>query len=191
MVEGTELRFDYHYSMYYNCLGRLIVLGVVPFILLAYFNYTIYIGMKLPTNLGQQADVREKRRMQESELVVVLVGIVVVFICSNIVRISLNMYETIALDKIMLNREKCEHYIPTWFYIAQAVNDLFLVMNSSANMIIYCCLNSKFRKYTKKYGRQLFGKITCRNVTTFNSAQTSSNVPMKPNTETNTLTNPQ
>jgi hypothetical protein len=41
-IEVTPLRKDPDYAIYYNNWARLAVLGIVPFLLLVYFNTKIY-----------------------------------------------------------------------------------------------------------------------------------------------------
>ena len=151
-LKTTPLRDNGDYILYYNNLTRLLLLGIIPFILLVYFNYEIYKGMSLPSFLSEQQNVEEKRRKQESDLAIVLIGIVVVVVLSHVLRIFLNIYEWI-------HRET----LTTCMEITKVFNDLFLVLNSSCNMIIYCCLNSTFRKYIKNYLKKVFRKLTCTN----------------------------
>ena len=108
--------------------------------------------MSLPSFLSEQENVKEKRRTQESDLAIVLIGIVVVFVLSHVLRIFLNVYEWIHHDTQT-----------TCLEITKVFNDLFLVLNSSCNMIIYCCLNSRFRKYLKTYLKKVSRKLTCKN----------------------------
>ena len=154
-LNTTALRNNGDYILYYNNLTRLLLLGIIPFSLLAYFNYKIYKGMSLPSFLSEQENVKEKRRMQESDLAIVLIGIVVVFVLSHVLRIFLNVYEWIhGMD---------QQYDTTCLELTKVFNDLFLVLNSSCNMIIYCCLNSTFRKSIKNYLKKVLRKLSCRN----------------------------
>ena len=158
-LQATELRKDYYYLVYYTGLGRLFFLGIIPLILLAYFNYMIYKGMQLPSFLSEQENMVERRRMQESELAIVLIGIVVIFVLTHVLRIFLNIYHMI---KVLVETEPC---YPAWTELASYFNSLLLLLNSSANMIIYCCLNSTFRKYLKQYFQKILSKCTCSETT--------------------------
>ena len=180
-LQATALRKNPYYSTYYNNLARLILLGIIPLTLLAYFNCMIYKGMKLPSFLSQQENVKEKRRMQESELATVLIGIVVVFVSSHILRIFLNVSEMIMVQDVI---NPC---YPTWCQVAQTFNDLFLALNSSSNMIIYCCLNSTFRKHIKQYGKTFLSRLTCTQMSVANTV-TYDNINMTP-TSPNTYNN--
>ena len=159
-LRATELRKNFYYSTYYNLLARLLLLGIIPLSLLAYFNYKIYQGMRLPSFLSEQESIKEKRRMQESELAIVLIGIVVVFMLGHVLRIFLNVYEM-----VMIPSEGSKPCHPTWTEVAKAFNALLLAFSSSSNMIIYCCLNSTFRKYLKQYFQNILRKIACKAAT--------------------------
>ncbi len=52
-VEPTRLRTDPTYAMYFNCF-RLITAGIIPFGLLVFFNFKIYMGLKLRRKRKQQ-----------------------------------------------------------------------------------------------------------------------------------------
>ena len=158
LLSATSLRKNREYAIYYNNLTRLLLLGVIPLGLLAYFNCMIYRGMRLPAFLSEQTSVKEQRKMQESDLATVLIGIVAVFVTSHALRIFLNVYEMI--KKLQKGEEKSCY--PTWLDLTKVLNDLFLVLNSSSNMIIYCCLNSTFRKYLRQYLKKLAGKLMCK-----------------------------
>ena len=95
ILTATQLRKNREYAIYYNNLARLLLLGIIPFGLLAYFNYKIYRGMRLPSFLSDQANIRQQRKMQEADMATVLIGIVVVFVTSHALRIFLNIYEPV------------------------------------------------------------------------------------------------
>ena len=168
-LQPTSLRKNTHYSIYYNTLARLLLLGIIPLTLLAYFNWKIYKGMKLPSFLSQQENVKEKRRHQESELANVLIGIVVVFILTHALRIFLSFYELSVVVK-----DVTQHCWPTWSRIAQAFNDLLLIFNSSSNCIIYCTLNSTFRRHIKLYVKEALNKLPFIQMTVTNPETYSS-----------------
>ena len=76
---------------------------------------------------------------KEYELARVLVVIVLVFIVCHIPRLGLN------LDESINSGNNC-HYEPSLGMIScLMINKLFLTVNSSANVLIYGCLNKKFR----------------------------------------------
>ena len=180
ILKATSLRKNSDYATYYNNLARLLLLGIIPFGLLAYFNYRIYRGMKLPSFLSDQENIKEQRKMQESDLATVLIGIVVVFVLSHALRIFLNIYEMI---KKLQNDQTC---YPTWLDVTKVLNDLFLILNSSSNMIIYCCLNSTFRKYLKQNFKKITRKFMCKKEI-INNRQSYENVGRRRDTSENTL----
>ena len=140
------MRSNHHYATYYSGLARLLVHGAIPFVLLAYYNNNIYKGLKLPSNLRQDHQPRPSRYNQETDLARVLIGIVITFISCNGLRILLDFQEMIVMDKA----EECfsagKHGLPVWYLVTIDFSHFMLVVNSSVNLIIYCCLNTAFRR---------------------------------------------
>ena len=137
------MRLDPNYIKYYGTLTRLLVLGILPFGLLVYLNYNVYTGMKLPTRLGDE-HLRESRKSQEHELARVILTIVFIFTFCHILRMLLNIHEMIIIDDIIVCGRNA---FSNWVLMFRDLSKVMLVINSSVNMIIYCCLNTKFRHH--------------------------------------------
>ena len=147
----TELRRNPYYSTYYINLAVLFVLGIIPVSLLAYFNCVIYIKIKPPTILLHTEDCGSTSRIssctsQEKDLARVLIGIVILFILCHILRLIINFYETIVIKNAIACESAGKYDFPLWGFISITCSELLLVLNSSLNMIIYCCINGSFRR---------------------------------------------
>ena len=145
-ITTTEIRRNHYYSIYYISLARFLVTGIIPLVLLAYWNYNIYKYMKSSSNCVEQNSSRPSRNSQENELARVLLGIVIMFVCCHTLKLFLNFYEAIMIENIRSCISTGKTGISFWIQITTAFNALMVAINSSANMIIYCCLNSNFRK---------------------------------------------
>ncbi len=55
IIRVTELRLNKAYSLYYNNIARLIVLGIAPFALLVFFNTKIYQDIQVRTMIYVRA----------------------------------------------------------------------------------------------------------------------------------------
>merc|ERR1719410_2505026 len=81
------------------------------------------------------------RQRRDFKVAMLLITVVVVFIGCNMIRICINTYEVVHLAYFGdLSVEW-----PTWAAILSSVSHLFLVLNSSTNIIIYCWKDDKFR----------------------------------------------
>ena len=87
----------------------------------------------------------QTRSNQEKELVRVLIGIVVIFICCHAPRIFLNLYESLVINDKLACIEAGETYYSFWAFIGIDFGSAMEVINSSVNIIIYYCLSSSFR----------------------------------------------
>ena len=129
--------------MYYQNIGTLLVLGIVPLILLAYWNYNIYKYRKPPPDLTGRTHSLENREDKNSDVTKVLVGIVAFFVFCHALRIFLNAYNASTLNHGTLKSVICmlleKDLYPIWISILIEFKDLMLVINSSMNMVIYCC----------------------------------------------------
>jgi hypothetical protein len=129
----TELRLNHSYVTYYTNYGKLFFTGIVPFLGLLFFNIMVFLQMKKLMRFSDQS-----RSQKEYELARVLVVIVLVFLICHIPRLGLNLYESIY-------SEMPEMFPTIWMMVCLAINKLFLAINSSVNVVIYGCLNKKFR----------------------------------------------
>ena len=149
-LHPTEMRRNPYYSIYYINPATLLVTGVIPLALLAYWNYVIYTKIKSSSKRFEQTSTRSIRlrngQRQENEFAKVFIGIVVAFVFSHSLRIVLNFQEAISTKSALLCIESGKEGVPFWILITNELNKLLLVINSSANIIIYCCMNSKFRQ---------------------------------------------
>ena len=150
-IRVSKLRTNPLYSIYYKNIANLIVLGITPLLLLAGLNFRIYQETKKVSRTVQQNDSQtgslRHRNDQENDLAKVLSGIVITFMCCHALRIFLNIHESITIYHIISCRDSFGMMeIQLWPQIINNFSKLMLVANSPANIIIYGCLNSKFRK---------------------------------------------
>ena len=68
-----------YYILYYKNIIRLLILGIIPLSLLAYWNYIIYKYMKSAPEVLRRCSNAHARLGEEKELAKVLIGIVVTF----------------------------------------------------------------------------------------------------------------
>ena len=130
-----------YYSIFYINVARLLVQGIIPFGLLAYYNYNIYRQLKLVSNLSQDNRTRDSRYKQETDLARVLIVIVIAFVSCHALRIVLNFHEAVLVTNILECTSAGKLGVSMWVLIMNNFSELMLVINSSVNVIIYCCLN--------------------------------------------------
>ena len=124
----------------------MIILGIIPLSSLIYFNWKIYKGIKFPPTLLQQDDDRKRRREQDYDLAKVLIGIVVTFISCHTFRVVIEFHNIMVHGEAFECAKAGLRVFSMWSILIDYLSDFMLGLNSSVNMIIYCCLNSTFRK---------------------------------------------
>ena len=155
-IKISEMRKDPYYSKYYIHLCRLIVLGVIPFVLIAYYNFTIYKHIYQRPTMFEEDISKRIRQKQENNLSRVLLAIVVLFILCHTLKIFLNFYEMIWIDDVLFCTMNGKDGFPRWSYIVQVFSRFFLVFNSSVNIVIYVTLHHLWtRKQTKLIAAQI------------------------------------
>lgn len=80
----------------------------------------------------------------------ILLCIIVVFFCCNLFRLCIQIYTIITPGHGLVGHfEECiqrmQLHVPAALHIMGNVNHLLLVLNSSVNFLIYCCLAKRFR----------------------------------------------
>ena len=144
-IEITSLRKNQTYSFYYVNLATLIVQGIVPLVLLAYWNYGIYVHICSSNNLVHNSINMYNRIKMEHSLSRVLIGIVFAFVLCHALRIFLDFHEAIWIKHVQACMDQGRRGISLWVFVSMEFSSLFLVIGSSINMIVYCCLNTGFR----------------------------------------------
>ena len=112
-------------------------------------NMTQQLSSSENSNNNEVAQMNFGRRIVEDKMALLFMGIVFGFLVCNFPRIYLNFHEIIILDHAMACYDSGANGFPLWFWITSAFSELFLVINSSFNMFIYCLFNKKFRDVVK------------------------------------------
>ena len=162
------MRTNPYYSIYYINLCRLIILGVIPLALLTFFNCAIYNRMKVRSKIIEENLSKRMRINQENDLAKVLMAIVALFIFCHTLRFFLNFYEMVFVKSAMSCFQAGQREFPIWSVIVYEFSRLLLILNSSINIVIYCCLNKKFRRQVLRYRKTIHSKFSTRNRNTIN-----------------------
>ena len=130
---ASELLMHPYYATYYHGYGRLFITGVFPFVALLFFNIMVFKKMKQFVRASDQSNSQK-----EYQLARVLIVMVLVFLICHIPRICL-----IVSSMQQPGVSTSKYYLLLISGIR--INNLFLAINSSVNVLIYGCLNEKFR----------------------------------------------
>ena len=149
VIRISDLFYDHKYNKYYTNLATLLTLDIIPISCLIYYNARIVKAMKTSNDIVSQSSNQYNRSKQEKSLVRVMTGIVVVFILCHSLRGIVFIYIFVRLEHIhTCNEADSATFLgPLWFYILFSLNCILFEINSSVNMLIYCCVNSTFRKH--------------------------------------------
>jgi len=87
---------------------------------------------------------------QQDKTTGILVAIILVFVLCHVFRLTIQIYEIIdPTHGLMRHYIECHDvgrlHVPAVLLIAGSVNHLLLVLNSSLNFLIYCCMAKRFR----------------------------------------------
>ena len=152
----SDLRWSETYVLVYMNIGNILITGIIPLLMLAYFNFYIYRGMK--TFLKRRWSIRRRNVEHEQDAqhndeirnqlnqTIILFAIVLIFIVTNILRISLNISDLILHDTTKrLYANNCTYGLPYWHMIAIPISQILMDLNSSVNFFVYCAFNQSFR----------------------------------------------
>ena len=116
----TPLRNNPYYTIYYINWIRFFILGIIPTVLLIYFNYKIYKDVKnrnrrqLSMSRTSATATQQARRKQEDNLAVVFMGIVLIFLVCNFPRNMLSFLETLWTRKNVTCQKMNMRGFPYW-----------------------------------------------------------------------------
>lgn len=176
------LRSDENFVLIYLNIISLIITGVAPFLLLAFFYCMIFItiknGMKIRKELEettlttasstkcliQTQEIKMEEKKGEIVRSMILLWIVISFLICHLPRISLNIEEMLSENDRVQTMEtaktlglKCSP-VHFWALIANDWSYLLLCMNPVMNVFVYCYFSTQFQKVLKG---KLLGLINC------------------------------
>ena len=120
--------------------------------------------MRLPSLLSENNGnaghgVRsEVRRNQENEAAKVLIGIVAVFIICHTLRVTIDVYEMINIEKIISCHRIGRHGVHSWVVMLNEFSSAMVTLNSSVNMIIYGLIKPNIRQHIFRFKRNIYGQ---------------------------------
>ena len=136
-VQPTELRLNPTYIFLYTHVIRLVFTGIIPIMYLAVINVLIFKKIKDRERLPLEGqDVIERKGSKISAIA--LLAIVILFIACNSVRLFLDYFEWTIRLAIEEGQSPCNttemiKQVPSLI----SLSHFFLVLNSSANVLIY------------------------------------------------------
>lgn len=94
------------------------------------------------------------RRRQEKSTAI-LIAIILIFVVCHIHRLVFRIYEIALPDKTVFEHYiHCDkhgrYHVPVAIYFLAHSHYLFMVISSSANFVIYCCMGRHFRQQLKQ-----------------------------------------
>ena len=138
----SSLRLDPYYSIFYVGILSLGVNGIVPFSLLVYFTINIARGIRqntfalpVPTNPQERENITSNHR---NKCTCVVNVIVLFFLCIHLLRLGITIAEFVIQVKTLNNKGYaigCNEEF--WLNVFASISDLFIVINSSVNTVIY------------------------------------------------------
>ena len=163
-MPNSSIHWDPNYSTYYINLANLLVLGIIPVSLLAYYNGAMYKNIKSQSILFEDQQCLSRSRKKEHHLARVLFGMVVIFIACHALRIFIHSHDMFTIWDIIKCQSNGLPWFSLWEILSIEVNELMLVVNSSVNTIIYCCLNKTFRKDVSRFRERLRKVVAITNI---------------------------
>ena len=163
-LQPSDLRWSETYVLIYMNIGNIIITGIIPVLMLAYFNFYVYQGMKNflkrrweRRNVEHEIDSQHNAEIRNQlNQTIILFAIVLIFIVTNILRISLNISDLILHDTTKrLYDDNCTYGLPYWHMIAIPISQILMDLNSSVNFFVYCAFNQSFRSVIHQHACRL------------------------------------
>jgi hypothetical protein len=150
--------FEFDRVYHWICL---MLTGIIPFVMLSFFNIKLFQEVKRTGNISDQKDHKPTRESiksigrqfvnetskekQEIEMAKVLIGIVVIFLLCHFLKNTCDVVWGLSLFFPCIDSNEIAYEIGN-YEIVCGLGKLLIVINSSINMIIYCFINKRFRE---------------------------------------------
>ena len=161
VIEGTELRKNHQFVLWYVNVANFIVTVFIPLISLIYLNVRTYSKVLLflrrqPSKIAVEVSMAAKERSKDIQQAYQLFAIVFLFVLCHALRVSLNIEEFLNLREEINDAnedidEDLECVPPNYWSkaILPPISHFLLQFNSSINFFVYSFLNKTFRKVLK------------------------------------------
>ena len=152
----TKLRVNHHYVFWYINISNLLLTAIIPVGVLTYLNCRIYSSLKQfvarQPSINQTQSASSARRQQTNDVkkVFILFSIVIIFVLCHSIRVILNIDEFINLTRFKEEREKGCDGVNFWAQVIVPINQLLIILNSSANFFIYVFFDKGFQQVLRQ-----------------------------------------
>jgi len=154
--EISELRDNPNYIHYYVNWTRLLTTGLIPMVMLIYFNFGIFRGIQMT---HERTKKQNKGRASEMNLAAILMCIVFLFFVCHFPRILLNVHEVFMVWDMLACGDAFTP--PVWFQCFISFNHLLLIINASCNFLIYVSVGDKFKTTIENFCQSSLGCKAC------------------------------
>ena len=124
--------------------------------MLTYLNCRIYsslnqfVARQPSVNASQSTSSARRQQTNDVKKVFILFSIVIIFVLCHSIRVILNIDEFINLTRFKEEREKGCDGVNFWAQVIVPINQLLIILNSSANFFIYVFWDKDFQQVLKQ-----------------------------------------
>ena len=142
----TPLRHNKIYVLWYVTILNTVMTSLLPFVLLVYLNLQIHHAIKrFHVRRSTRRTSKRTRQSYNVGQAIVLLIIVCVFAFCHILRFVLNIAEIINHEnERKANSAGCVG-VKYWMFVATLLSNFLIIVNSSANLFVYCIGSKDFR----------------------------------------------
>ena len=150
-IVPTNLRTHPNYILWYLNISNFLLTAVIPLAILTYLNYKIYRSLRaflirqpsMKSNVPKGKKYRQE--MNDVQKTYILFSIVIIFTLCHSIRIILNVEEFLNLNRFKREIGHGCDVFGAWFKICLPLNQLFIIISSSANFFIYFFFDPGFQ----------------------------------------------
>ncbi|TRY73628.1 hypothetical protein TCAL_03327 [Tigriopus californicus] len=147
VIYPTDLRFNHKYVLWYKNVTRLLLTGLIPFVVLVYLNFSVFSVIRRRRHLEHRFIKVQSTALkaEAAKQAYVLFAICTTFLFGHILRVVLNIHEFYTLDQVLDGMDNDCFTVKFWTLVTGNVSHLLLTINSSMNILIYCLMSGDFR----------------------------------------------
>lgn len=145
----TEFRLNSHYIMWYKNVATLMVTILIPLFLIAWWNWHTYSVIKRRQRLKNRPQLNIKAclaKEEEAKKARILFVIVFIFIMCNLLRVILNVEETVSMRAYQNAAKQGCNSVPLWALVMNTCSQFLLTLNATCGVLIYCAMSQDFRQ---------------------------------------------
>lgn len=142
MLQPSKLRLNPYYKGFYTVVAQCLILLILPFCFLVFFNYSIFMKGHNRPQFQMTTELRCHHEQKKINSHILYIVVILFFCCHALSGVMTCIELAVLNDTIISTIVKNECNLALWIQVLEHVNQFLLVIGSCTNVIAYLVLSN-------------------------------------------------